>query len=291
MILIDNSTAGRVADVHRLLPESGLHIIGEHFLPIQFQLMGLLGSSVAQASRVLSHVHALGQCRDIIRKHGLEPVVAHDTAGAAKIVAADGSAEQVALAPSLAAEMYGLEIFEADVSDSATTTPASCCSRLSPTRSRAVRKGHHLAGVQDPVGSGGALQGADRLCHQWRQHHQARELHYRRPAYGRAVLYRYRRRADDTNVAIALQDLAYSSEHVRVLVIPGLVLPQVLSADGNSAGQHRVRASERFRVRGHPRLDHKARDRIPSRSRKLSEPRCALISSRLYQSARSSSSN
>lgn len=117
MIPIDNSSAGRVADVHHLLPDSGLHIIGEHFLPIQFQLMGLKGHTADEATQALSHVHAIGQCRKVIRAHDYRPIVVHDTAGAAKIVAEQGDPDQVALAPSLAAELYGLDIYEADVSD------------------------------------------------------------------------------------------------------------------------------------------------------------------------------
>ena len=80
MIPIDNSIAGRVADIHHLLPTSGLHIIAEHFLRIRFCLMGVPGSSLDTIRTVHSHVHALGQCRKIIRKHGLKPVIAGDTA-------------------------------------------------------------------------------------------------------------------------------------------------------------------------------------------------------------------
>ena len=70
MIPVDNSIAGRVADIHRLLPESGLHIVGEHFLPIHFQLMALPGTRLKDIRTVRSHIHALGQCRQILREHG-----------------------------------------------------------------------------------------------------------------------------------------------------------------------------------------------------------------------------
>src|ERR1700749_2285250 len=76
MIPIENSIAGRVADIHNLLPASGLHIVGETFLPIHFQLLGVKGAEVGDLKTVFSHVHALGQCRKIIRKLGLKPVVA-----------------------------------------------------------------------------------------------------------------------------------------------------------------------------------------------------------------------
>ena len=84
MIPIENTIAGRVADIHHLLPESQLHIIGEYFLPIHFQLMVLPGVERARIKTVHSHIHALGQCRKYIRKNGWKPVVAGDTAGAAQ---------------------------------------------------------------------------------------------------------------------------------------------------------------------------------------------------------------
>src|SRR6185436_15406443 len=109
MIPIDNSIAGRVADIHHLLPESGLHIVGEHFLPIHFQLMAVPGASIDGIRTVRSHVHALGQCRKIIREHGWSTVVADDTAGAAREVAELADPTVASLSPRAAAELYGLE--------------------------------------------------------------------------------------------------------------------------------------------------------------------------------------
>lgn len=117
MLPIDNSLAGRVSDIHHFLPHSGLHIIAEHFLRIKFMLMGVPGSSLDTVTTVRSHVHALGQCRTIIRDHHLTPVVAGDTAGAAREVAEAGDPAQAALAPPLAAETYGLTILASDVED------------------------------------------------------------------------------------------------------------------------------------------------------------------------------
>ena len=88
MIPIENSVAGRVADIHHLMPDSGLHIIGEHFEPVNHQLLALPGASLAGIRTVRSHVHALSQCRKVIRALGIEPVVAADTAGAAAEIAA-----------------------------------------------------------------------------------------------------------------------------------------------------------------------------------------------------------
>ena len=84
MIPIENSVAGRVADIHHLLPPSGLFIVGEWFLPVRHQLMALRGAKLADIKTVESHVHALGQCRRIIRKLGIKPIVAADTAGSAR---------------------------------------------------------------------------------------------------------------------------------------------------------------------------------------------------------------
>ncbi|XUY26752.1 prephenate dehydratase [Agrobacterium sp. rho-8.1] len=118
MIPIENTLAGRVADIHHLLPESRLHIIGEYFMPIRFQLMVLPGVKKDEIKTVHSHIHALGQCRKIIRSNGWKPVVAGDTAGAAKLVSELGDRSMAALAPRLASDLYGLEILAENVEDS-----------------------------------------------------------------------------------------------------------------------------------------------------------------------------
>lgn len=117
MIPIDNSIAGRVADIHHFLPESDLHIVAEHFLRIEFSLMAVPGASLDTIRTVHSHVHALGQCRKVIRELGLTPLISGDTAGAAREVAEAADPTQAAIAPPLAAEIYGLEILRADVED------------------------------------------------------------------------------------------------------------------------------------------------------------------------------
>ncbi|HWU31818.1 MAG TPA: prephenate dehydratase domain-containing protein, partial [Marmoricola sp.] len=117
MIPIDNSIAGRVADIHHFLPTSGLHIIAEHFLRIQFSLMAIRGADRAGIKTVHSHVHALGQCRKIIREYGLTPIVSGDTAGAAREIAEAADPTQAAIAPPLAAEIYNLDVIAADIED------------------------------------------------------------------------------------------------------------------------------------------------------------------------------
>jgi prephenate dehydratase len=117
MIPIENSIAGRVADIHSLLPASGLHIIGETFLPIHFQLLAIPGARIEDLKSVHSHIHALGQCRNIIRRHRLKPMVAGDTAGSAREVAEWADKSRASLATRLAGQIYGLQILVSDVED------------------------------------------------------------------------------------------------------------------------------------------------------------------------------
>ncbi len=117
MIPIENSSAGRVADIHHLLPESGLHIVGEHFQKVEHQLLAVKGATRDQVETVHSHVQALSQCRHFARREGLQPVSHADTAGAAAEVAELGDPSRAALASTLAAEIYGLQILAADVQD------------------------------------------------------------------------------------------------------------------------------------------------------------------------------
>lgn len=137
MIPIENTIAGRVADIHHLLPESRLHIVGEYFMPIHFQLMVVPGATEADIKTVHSHIHALGQCRNIVRERGWQPVVASDTAGAARFVAETADSSMAAFAPRLAAELYGLDIIEENVEDSETNVTRFVV--LSPREQLAVR--------------------------------------------------------------------------------------------------------------------------------------------------------
>jgi len=117
MIPIENSIAGRVADIHRLLPDSGLYIVGEHFLRVRYQLMAPKGASLQSIKRVYSHVQALQQCRLVIRDLGLEAIVAEDTAGAAQEVAERDDPAEAAIAPALAGEIYGLSMLRSHIED------------------------------------------------------------------------------------------------------------------------------------------------------------------------------
>jgi prephenate dehydratase len=122
MIPIENSLAGRVADVHHLIPESGLFIIAERFVPIRHQLLGLPNATLDKLKRVRSHPQALGQCRKTLKALGLEAVKTADTAGAAREIAELGDSETGALASVLAAEIHGLKILKSDAADAAHNT-------------------------------------------------------------------------------------------------------------------------------------------------------------------------
>jgi prephenate dehydratase len=115
VIPIENSLHGRVADIHFLLPESGLSIVAEHFMPIRHCLMAK--SSDAKLTSAMSHPQALGQCRHYLRSHGITPLAYADTAAAAAFVADNDDAGAAAIAPSIAAEIYGLSIIKDGIED------------------------------------------------------------------------------------------------------------------------------------------------------------------------------
>jgi prephenate dehydratase len=122
MLPCENSLAGRVPDIHRLLPESGLFIVAEAFQRVEHCLMGPTGATLAGVKRVHSHAVALGQVRNIVRELKVQAVVEADTAGAAEQVAGWANPEDAAIASSLAAELFGLDILRANVEDAAHNT-------------------------------------------------------------------------------------------------------------------------------------------------------------------------
>jgi prephenate dehydratase len=117
MIPIENSVAGRVADIHHLMPHSKLHIVAEHFMPVHHQLLAVKGATLKALKSVESHVHALGQCRNVIRKLGIKAVVAADTAGSAREVAEASDKTRASIATKLAAKIYGLRVLAANIED------------------------------------------------------------------------------------------------------------------------------------------------------------------------------
>ena len=122
MLPCENSLAGRVPDIHSLLPGSGLHIVGEHFQRVEHCLLGVPGAVLGDVRRVHSHAVALGQVRRLVRELGVEAVVEADTAGSAQLVAARGDRADAAIASALAAELYGLDVLRSNVEDSRDNT-------------------------------------------------------------------------------------------------------------------------------------------------------------------------
>ncbi len=122
VIPIENSQAGRVADVHHLLPNSGLHIVAEHFQPVDHMLLAPKGATIAGLSRVRSHAQSLMQCRRTIRDLGLETISAPDNATAAELVAKAGDPAEAAIASELAGSLFGLEVLRRSIQDDPNNT-------------------------------------------------------------------------------------------------------------------------------------------------------------------------
>jgi prephenate dehydratase len=117
MIPIENSVAGRVADIHSLMPNSGMHIIAEHYQRVEHCLVATRNASLATIKIVRSHVHALAQCRNIINELKLKAIVAADTAGAAREISELNDPTIAAISSSLAAQIYGLQILKSNIED------------------------------------------------------------------------------------------------------------------------------------------------------------------------------
>lgn len=122
MLPIENSTYGRVADIHMLLPDAGLHIIAETYVRVRIALMGQRGTALEEITHAISHTVLLGQCRQFLQKHNIHRVVGADTAGAAKAVSEGSDRHLGALASPLAADIYDLEILAQDVEDQGNNT-------------------------------------------------------------------------------------------------------------------------------------------------------------------------
>ncbi|MBC7142778.1 MAG: prephenate dehydratase [Rhodobacteraceae bacterium] len=122
MLPVENSTYGRVADIHHLLPESGLHIIAETFVRVHIAVLALPGTRLEEVERAMSHTVLLGQCRNFLAKHGIRPVTGADTAGSARHVAELGDPKLAALASELSGEIYGLDVLARKVEDRAHNT-------------------------------------------------------------------------------------------------------------------------------------------------------------------------
>ncbi|WP_102109536.1 prephenate dehydratase [Oceaniglobus roseus] len=122
MIAVENSTYGRVADVHSLLPNSGLKIVDEAFVRVHICLLGVPGATLDQVKTAMSHTVLLGQCKKFLKSHAIRPVTGADTAGSAALVAQRGDAAAAALASELAGQIYGLETLAKNIEDNSNNT-------------------------------------------------------------------------------------------------------------------------------------------------------------------------
>ncbi len=122
MIPVENSNAGRVSDVHFLLPQTGLHIIGEFFLPINHQLLGLPGTKLADVKSASSHPQALAQCSEFLKRHGIKPTARIDTALSCQDVLKFQDKSIAAIASKLAGEIYGLDVVAPNVENARNNT-------------------------------------------------------------------------------------------------------------------------------------------------------------------------
>ncbi|MBU3032135.1 prephenate dehydratase [Paracoccus marinaquae] len=136
MLPVENSTYGRVADIHHLLPESGLHIIDEAFVRVHISLLAVPGTPLSEVREAMSHTVLLGQCRGFMRKHGIRGITGADTAGSAREIAARGDPALAALASPLAGEIYGLERLADQIEDRQNNTTRFLLMSREPNRAR-----------------------------------------------------------------------------------------------------------------------------------------------------------
>ena len=141
MLPVENSTYGRVADIHHLLPESGLHIRDETFVRVHISLLGVPGARLSDIREAMSHPVLLGQCREYLRDHGIAPVIGADTAGSAMAIAQTGEPSRAALASALAGEIYGLVPLAEQIEDRGNNTTRFLVMGREPDMSRRTNNG------------------------------------------------------------------------------------------------------------------------------------------------------
>ncbi|KEO56039.1 prephenate dehydratase [Thioclava pacifica] len=140
MLPVENSTYGRVADIHYLLPESGLHIIDEAFVRVHINLLAVPGAQMSDIKQAMSHTVLLGQCRGFLTEHGIHRITGADTAGSAKIVAEKGDKATAALASELAGEIYGLDVLARHIEDHSRNTTRFLIMAREPDQTRRADK-------------------------------------------------------------------------------------------------------------------------------------------------------
>jgi prephenate dehydratase len=218
MIPIENSVLGRVADIHHLLPESGLYIVAEYFLRVRQQLLGLKGADPDTIRVVRSHAAALGQCRRVIHRLGLRPIVSADTAGSARFVAEQGDPREAAIASTLAAEIYGLDVLMPDIEDAThnttrfvimATDPEEPPVEAGPTITSLVFQVRNVPAALYKAMGGFATNGVNmRKLESYQLGGSFNATQFYADIEGHPA---------QTNVRLALEELDFFSSHVRIL--------------------------------------------------------------------------
>jgi prephenate dehydratase len=218
MIPLENTIAGRVGDIHYLLPRTSLQIISEYYLPIRFQLMGLPGASLSDIESARSHIMGLGQCRNFLRAHGIAPITAADTAGAAREVAEGGDLTIAAIAPRLAADVYDLDILAEDIEDEAHNTtrfivmarePADLDAEEGPAKTAFLFQVRNIPAALFKVMGGFATNGVNMTkleSYQVGGSFQASQFYAEIEGH-----------PDERNVQLALEELGYFSHSLKIL--------------------------------------------------------------------------
>ena len=217
MLPVENSLAGRVADIHHLLPESGLHIVAEHFVAIHHQLLARKGAKLAAIATVKSHAMALGQARGFLAKIGARAEVAGDTAGAARLLSQAGGDDEGVIASRKAAEIYGLDILAEDVEDAGHNTTRfleMAVDRQDPGRegpivTTFVFQVRNIPAALYKTMGGFATNGVNMT---------KLESYMKGGAFTATMFYAdIEGHPEDANVKLALEELAFFSTHFKIL--------------------------------------------------------------------------
>jgi len=217
MLPVENSTYGRVADIHHLLPESGLNIVGEAFVRVHINLLANKGAHLGDIRSAMSHTVLLGQCRKFLSKNNIRPVTGADTAGSAKHVAHEGERSQAALASALAGEIYGLNVLAENVEDRSDNTTRFLIMARDPDLSRRADKMmttfvfrvRNIPAALYKAMGGFATNGVNMV---------KLESYMVGGSFAATQFYAdIEGHPDDANVARALEELDYFTSHIKIL--------------------------------------------------------------------------
>jgi prephenate dehydratase len=218
MIPLENTIAGRVGDIHYLLPNTSLQIISEYYLPIRHQLMALPGVSLSDVESARSHIMGLGQCRDFLREHGIEMITAADTAGAAREVSESGDMTLAAIASRLAADVYGLDILAEDIEDAEHNTtrfvvmarePSDLDASEGPAKTAFMFQVRNIPAALFKVMGGFATNGVNMT---------KLESYQIGGSFSATMFYaEIQGHPDERNVQLALEELGFFSQSLKIL--------------------------------------------------------------------------